>query len=298
MSTSSGQRAEVADGRDLRRDVVGGRRHDESEEGQAPGLVEAARDPEVEEGDAAVELHEQVAPVQVSVEHPVEQRPFEEGDQRGVQDGLGVDPRGADRIGVAPRKPFEAFHDQHAPRHQGRMGTGDDDGVLARVGQHAGDVEHVLGLEAEVELLHDRLCEQLDEGRRVGEGGDRDAAHQQRGEPAHGGQVAAHQPGHVGTLHLHHHGLAAVQARRVDLGHRCRRHGRPGELAELLFEGHAQVGLHDAPDHGEGLGRDLVPTQPEFGDELLGEQPFPRGQDLAELDVGGAEVLEGASQTS
>ncbi len=87
------ERAEVAHGRDLRRDVVGGRRHDESEEGQALGLVEAARDPEVEEGDAAVGLHEQVAPVQVSVEHAVEQGPFEEGDQRGVQDGLGVDPR-------------------------------------------------------------------------------------------------------------------------------------------------------------------------------------------------------------
>ncbi len=56
-----------------------------------------------------------------------------------------------------------------------------------------GDVEHVLGLEAEVELLHDRLGEQLDEGGRVGEGRDRDAAHQQGGDPAHGGQVAAHQ---------------------------------------------------------------------------------------------------------
>ena len=32
------------------------------------------------------------------------------------------------------------------------------------VGQDAGDVEHVLGLEAEVELLHDGLAEQLDQG--------------------------------------------------------------------------------------------------------------------------------------
>ena len=53
-----GQGAEVAHGRDLAGDVVGGRRHDQAQEGQAPGLVEAAGDAEVEQGHAAVGLHE------------------------------------------------------------------------------------------------------------------------------------------------------------------------------------------------------------------------------------------------
>ena len=61
-----------------------------------------------------------------------------------------------------------------------------------------GDVEHVLGLEAEVELLDDGLGEQLDQGRRVGQGGHRDAADQEGGDPGHGGDVEPDQRGHVG----------------------------------------------------------------------------------------------------
>ena len=91
------------------------------------------------------------------------------------------------------------------------MGSGHDDGALAGVGEDRGDVEHVLGLEPEVELLDDGLGEQLDQRGRVGEGGDRDAADQQRRDPAHGGEVPADQRGHVGPLDLDHHPLAGPQ---------------------------------------------------------------------------------------
>ncbi len=60
-----------------------------------------------------------------------------------------------------------------------------------------GDVQHVLGLEAEVELLDDGLGEQLDQGRGIGQRGDRDAADQHGGDPGHGGDVQADQRGHV-----------------------------------------------------------------------------------------------------
>ena len=33
--------------------------------------------------------------------------------------------------------------------------------------------------------------------------------------------------------------------------------------------------------------------QPELGDQLLGEEALARGEDLAQLDVGGPEALEG-----
>ena len=72
-------------------------------------------------------------------------------------------------------------------------GRGHDDRALVGRRRGRGDVEHVLGLEAEVELLDDRLGEQLDERRRVGEHGDRDPADEERGEEAHHREVVAHE---------------------------------------------------------------------------------------------------------
>ncbi len=178
------------------------------------------------------------------------------------------------------------------------MGSGNDDGVLVGVGEDARHVEHVLGLEAEVELLHDRLSEQLDQGRWVGQGGHGDAAHQERGDPAHGGEITAHQGGHVGTLHLDDHGLAGLEARRVDLGDRGGGDGCLVELAELLLERHAEVGFDDAADHGKRLGGNPVTKKPELGHELFGEEAFARGDDLSQLDVGGPEAFEGTAQPS
>ena len=66
------------------------------------------------------------------------------------------------------------------------MRAGHDDPALAGLASTRGDVEHVLGLEAEVELLDDGLGEQLDQRRRVGERGDRDAPDEQRRDPRHG----------------------------------------------------------------------------------------------------------------
>ena len=61
---------------------------------------------------------------------------------------------------------------------QRRVGPGHDEGALVERGKGHGDIEHVLGLEPEVELLDDRLGEELDQGRRVGQRGDWDPAHQ------------------------------------------------------------------------------------------------------------------------
>ena len=46
----------------------------------------------------------------------------------------------------------------------------------------------------------------------------------------------------------------------------------------------------------EGLGGDPVAQQLELGDELGREDPLARGEDLAELDVGGTEPLEGEAE--
>ena len=49
------------------------------------------------------------------------------------------------------------------------------------------------GLEPEVELLDDRLGEELDERRWVGERRDRDPPDEMRGDPRHDAQVLAHE---------------------------------------------------------------------------------------------------------
>ena len=146
-----------------------------------------------------------------------------------------------------------------------------------------GDVEHVVGLEAEVELLDDGLGEQLDQRRRVGQRRHRDAADQGRGDPAHGGQVSLAPCGrHVGPLHLDHHVLAgaagvAAWTWAIDAA----ASGVAVEGGEDLLERAPQVGFDHGPDGVEGLRRDPVPEQLELADQLGGKQPFARREDLA-----------------
>ena len=158
------------------------------------------------------------------------------------------------------------------------------------------DVEHVVGFQAEVELLHDGLGEQLDQRRRVGQGGDGDPADEVGGDPAHGGQIRPHGRGDRGTLHFYHHLLAGTEGGGVDLGD-----GRGGqrlalEPAEDLLERAAEVRLDHRPDGFERLGRHPVAEQPELADQLGREEAFAGREDLPELDVGRPEGLERDAQ--
>ena len=163
-------------------------------------------------------------------------------------------------------------------------------------GEHAGDVEHVLGLEAEVELLDDRLGEQLDQRRRVGERGDRDAADQARREPREGGDVVAEELRDPRSLHLDHDLFAGAEAGGVHLGDRGGGDGLLVERLEQLLEGAAEVDLDHGPHVGERLGRHLVAEELELGDQLVGEEALAARDDLAELDVARAEALERHAQ--
>ena len=94
-----------------------------------------------------------------------------------------------------------------------------------------------------------------------------------------------------GALDLHHHRRPVAQRGRVHLGdggggQRGVVHGgehRPDGPAQL-FEEHA---LDDRPR----LGGDLVAAPLELGDQLGREDAVARGDDLAQLDVGRAELL-------
>ena len=108
--------------------------------------------------------------------------------------------------------------------------------VCPAAGQQQGDVEHVLGLEPEVELLDDRLGEQLHQRRRVGERGDRETADQAGGEPGHGPmswRTAARTAGAAPSRRR----LRRVQQRgRVDLRDRGGRQRLLVERGEHLLE--------------------------------------------------------------
>ena len=152
------------------------------------------------------------------------------------------------------------------------MGTGHDQRTLAGGGEDPSDVKHVLGLQSEVELLDDGVAEDLDQRRRVGQGGHRDATDQQRGDPAHGGQILAYRRRHAGSLHLDDDPLTGVQYRSVNLGDGGRGEWLRIEGLEHLVEWSAQVGFDDPPDQFEGFGRDPVAQEAELVNKLLGEE--------------------------
>ena len=191
-----GEGAEVAHGGHLGGDVAVGGAHDEGEEGQALGLGQAPGDAEVEQGGLAGGKDEEVAGVQVAVEDAVQHGALEEADHAGAHDLLGIDTGGPHADDVGEVEAVDPLHDEHAPGDQGGVGAGHDEGALPQLGVDLGHAQHVVGLEAEVELLDDGLGEELDQRRRVGQGGHGNAADQVRGDPGHDGEVLAHPAGH------------------------------------------------------------------------------------------------------
>ncbi len=193
MSVSGGQGAEVAQRLELTGEVVGRRRHQQAEEREAAGLVEAPDDAEVEERGATVGEHEQVPAVQVAVEDAVDHGALHEPDHPGAHHRLGVDAGVLHAGDVVELEALEALHHEHPRGDQLGMGAGDDVAALLEVGERLGHVEHVLRLDAEVELLGDRLGEELHQRRRVGERRHRDPSDGERRDPGHHPQVLVHE---------------------------------------------------------------------------------------------------------
>ncbi len=231
--------------------------------------------------------------MQVAVEHPVEKSSFEKRDHLRPQHGGRVDPDRPHPLHVVPGEAVETFHNQHAASYEARMWARDDDRALVRFCQNVADVEHVGRLEPEVELLDDRLREELDQRRRVGKRGNRDPADEEGREEAHGRQVTPHEFRDVGPLHLDDDTLASSERRAVHLGDRRRRDGGTVEFGEGAVQGTRELCLDD-PAHGvEGLWRHPVAEQAELRDDLLREDAFTGGEDLPELDVRRTERPEG-----
>ena len=230
------------------------------------------------------------------MEDPLDHRPLHQGDHLRAHDGLGVDAGLAHAGHVVELEARQALHHQQPPGDQLGMWARHDVPVLAEVVEHRRDVEHVRRLDAEVELLDDRVGEQLDQRRRVGEGGDGDPPDEVRRQPGHRPQVDVHETADVGPLDLDDDILAGAQPGPVDLGDRGRSDGRAVERREHVLQRPAELGLDRSADHIERLGGDLVAAALELLDELGGEQALAGGDDLAELDERRPEGLSGQPQ--
>jgi hypothetical protein len=93
-------------------------------------------------------------------------------------------------------------------------------------------------------------------------------------------------------LDLDHDLFARPQARGVHLGDRRRRQRLFRELGEQRLEWRAQVGFDHLAHVGEGLGRHVVAQLAELVDDLRREQALTAGEDLTQLHVARAELLE------
>ena len=261
-------------------------------------LVHARRNAVVEQRDLALGHDEQVAAVQVAVEDAEDHRPFEERNDQRLQHRRGVDARGLHGVDVLVGEAGEPLHHQHPLGHQLGVRARHDDDALPRLGEHASDIEHVLGLEAEVELLDDGLGEQLHQRRRVGQRRDRNASNEMRRDPRHRPDVLAHRLGDPRPLHLDHNVLTRAQRRGVHLRDRGGRQTLAVEGSEHAVERAAQVLFDRLADHVERLRLDLIAQLLEFVDQLVGEQAFAGRQDLPQLDVRRPERLGRLAQAT
>ena len=156
----------------------------------------------------------------------------------------------------------------------------------------AREVEHVLGLEPEVELLDDLLGEQLHERGRVGERRDRDAARPATGRATPAPQVGARRARRPVARCTFTTTSSPVTSRAactwaIDAA----ASGCPVELGEHRLErtgpGPAWMTARTSANGSGGTwSRQLL----ELVDELVGEQALAGRDDLGELDVGGAEL--------
>ncbi len=107
--------------------------------------------------------------MQVAVEHAVDHGALHQRHHRGANHFFGVDARVLHAHHVVEVEALQLLHHQHAPSDQRGVRARHHVAVVAQLVQHRRDVDHVGGLHAEVELFDDRLGEQLDQRRRVGQ---------------------------------------------------------------------------------------------------------------------------------
>ena len=231
------------------------------------------------------------------MEHAVDQGAFQERDQRGAQQRAGVDPRGVHALGVVESEAGEPFHHEDASGHQARMRTRHDGLADADLRQHGRNVEHVLGFQAEVELLHDRLREELHQRRRIREGGDRDAPDHARPSHARARRSSCTRRATDGRCTLTTTDSPVTSVAACTCAIDAAASGSGEKDAKTWSSGRPRSDSTMARTARNGSAGTWSRSFLNSPTSSSGKEPVTAGDDLTELDVGGAEPLEALAES-
>ena len=269
-------------------DIVGAVARDrEQEQGQrCPRLfVESAEQAEVEERQAPVRRQEHVSPMGIGVVNAFD----------GHLPDVGAEERSRETLRLFAGEPVLRRHllavDPLEDEHRlGDVGLGDlRHQELGKVGDGTPDELRVVGFLRQIELGAQMHLELVGEGLELEElRGLRTLVQEADGRPQHV-EVELDLLQHTGATHLDDNLAPILQQRRVHLGDR--RAGErlgvdacEGVLAELLVD--------SLPNLLERHRRGRVDELRELVDVDVRKEIWPRGQQLAELDVSRPQLLE------
>mmetsp|Transcript_52149 Transcript_52149/g.118895 ORF Transcript_52149/g.118895 Transcript_52149/m.118895 type:complete len:245 (-) Transcript_52149:117-851(-) len=199
-----------------------------------------------------------------------------------------------DPVEVAEGHPVEAVHREHLGRaelleRRRRRRHARQTALL----QKGPKLPQILGLLGEIQLSEHGLPEV---GRHVGKAQPPEAGAEELEDFRGGGdepEVGLEGARHLGLLHLDHHsGARRFEDRAVNLGDGGRGEGLLVERCEQVVDWPPEVLLHDAFHHFEAHRRRRVQALLELKHVLGGKEGRARGDELAQLDVGGPEALE------
>jgi hypothetical protein len=288
---------------DVGRHVLPGRLVPESGPDQAAveavGLgIEAADDAEVHDADPSVAQQEHVAGVHVAVEEPVAEHRQEPRSHHLIDERPWIEAQPGGGLEIVDRCAVEVLHGEHAGAGELREGLGNGDEVQAlRLDQRA-EVAHRPHLVAEIELLGDLFPKARQDAGELAGGGEAHPPGEEIENRAHEPEVGREYSLDPGPQHLDRHGAAVVQGGPVHDRERRATDRARVERREDALERAAELVLHHPPhvverDRGSG-----VETRAEDVRHGLAEDARGRSDELPELDVRRAEILERSSDRS
>ena len=264
---------------------------------------EPPHDAEVDRDDAALPVDQQVALVHVGVEEAVAHGVAQERAQRREAERLEIVARGFQRGVIGDRDAVDPFQRQDAAGGaapvDGRHAEAAKLGCLI-LDDVVGHLRDGGSLQPHVHLDLDRMRQGLDHSDGTQAPRRRMEALDLAGGEEVAVEVALELLLDAGAQHLHGHVAAHAvvdRHRLVHLGDGGRRNGR-AELGEMILQLAAELLLDGLAGLGHGEGRQPVLKVAQVARQLRADQIGAGGEELAELDVAGAEAGDGAGDAA
>lgn len=253
--------------------------------------VDPADGPEVDEAEVAGAQQKHVPRMGIGMERPLNEDLAEQGVQEHPAQSLAVDAEPLDLgSGVTQADTVETLHDERAVAREVGVHRRNADSVMRT--SRCGDSRDVAGLDAEVELLAERV------GEPTSEVGDVETARPVRprfeavAEPADHVEVPDDRFDDAWPLDLEHDGRTVEERRPVHLGERRAGDRLRVDLLEDLRWVLAELRLQNSPHLAPGGGRHAVLELRQLRRHGFGQEVASGGEHLAELDEERTGLLE------